>query len=251
MDVFVTLIAFFGGLVAGCMNTLAGFGSIITLTILMELMGLPANVANGTNRLTIIFAGLTSTLTFHKHGKLDFKASKWFTILTCLGALIGIYLALSVSNEDFKFIFKILIVLLFFVLLANPKKLLKEKSEKSKYSWFILGPVFLILGLYGGFIQMGMGVFFIVSIVLLGGFNMVEGNAVKTLIVTIYTAIALAIFWYNGMVQWQAGVSMAAGQAIGAWLTARFASKYDSANLWAYRILMVIIVFVIIYYLFL
>jgi len=248
MEPWIIAIAFVGGMVAGGMNTLAGFGSIITLSILMELMGLPANVANGTNRLTIIFASLTSTLTFYKHGKLDFKAGKLYFFVTILGALLGIYGALNVSNEDFKFIFKILIVLLFFVLLMNPKQLLREQSEKSEISKWILIPVFFILGIYGGFIQMGMGVFFIVAIVVLGRFNMVEGNAQKTFIVFAYTSVALAIFWFNGLVEWRAGVALAIGQGIGAWLTARFASKYESANLWAYRILLFIIVFVILYY---
>ena len=50
------------GFVAGFINILAGSGSLLTLPLLMFL-GLPANVANGTNRIAIllqIVIGITS-----------------------------------------------------------------------------------------------------------------------------------------------------------------------------------------------
>lgn len=248
MEWWIALIGFFGGLVAGVMNTLAGFGSIITLSILMELMGLPANVANGTNRLNTVFAGVTATATFVKNGKLDIFRGKWYLLFTSLGAFIGIYLALIVSNEQFKVIFKFLIVLLFLILLLNPKRLLKEHAEKYDLPLYILIPVFLLIGIYGGFIQMGMGVFFIVAIALLGRYNLVEGNALKAFIVLAYSIIALLIFWWNGLIDWKAGVAITIGQMLGAWLSARFASRYENANIWAYRVLLFIVIFVIMYY---
>ena len=248
MDWWIVIVGFFGGLVAGGMNTLAGFGSIITLSILMEMMGLPANVANGTNRLNTVFAGITSTLTFYKKGKLNVDKGKWYLIVTCIGAMIGVYIALIVSNEQFKIIFKYLIVILFFVLLLNPKKLLREYTEDYNLPFYILVPVFLVIGIYGGFIQMGMGVVFIVSIVLLGRYNLVEGNALKSFIVLAYSILALFIFWWNGLVDIRAGIAITLGQMLGGWLTAKFASENEKANLWAYRVLLSIIVFVISYY---
>ena len=248
MDWWIIVVGFFGGLVAGGMNTLAGFGSIITLSILMELIGLPANVANGTNRLNTVFAGITSTLTFYKNGKLNASKGKWYLITTCIGAMIGVYLALIVSNEQFKIIFKYLIVILFFVLLLNPKKLLREYTEDYDLPLYILIPVFLVIGIYGGFIQMGMGVVFIVSIVLLGRYNLVEGNALKSFIVLAYSIIALLIFWWNGLVDIKAGIAITLGQMLGGWLTAKFASENEKANLWAYRVLLSIIILVISYY---
>jgi len=248
MDLWIIVIGFFGGLIAGGMNTLAGFGSIITLSILMELIGLPANVANGTNRLNTVFAGITSTLTFYQKGKLNVARGRWYLVTTCLGAMLGVYLALIVSNEQFKVIFKYLIVILFFVLLLNPKKLLREFSEDYHPPLYILIPVFFVIGIYGGFIQMGMGVVFIVTIVLLGRYNLVEGNALKSFIVLAYSILALFIFWWNGLVDIKAGIAITVGQMLGGWLTAKFASENEKANLWAYRVLLFIIIFVICYH---
>ena len=41
------------GFAAGFINTLAGSGSLLTLPLLI-LLGLPANVANGTNRVGVV-----------------------------------------------------------------------------------------------------------------------------------------------------------------------------------------------------
>jgi len=248
MDFHLFIIGLVGGALAGGMNTMAGFGSIITLSILMELMGLPANVANGTNRMSIVFASALGAYTFHKNGKLDLIKGKWYFIFMFLGAMLGIYLALIVSNEQFKVIFKFFIIFLFFILLLNPKKLLREVSEDYQMPLYISAPVFFALGIYGGFIQMGTGIFFLAAIVMLGRYNLVEGNGLKLFAVTAYTIIALFLFWMEGLVDWSAGLAITIGQIIGTMSTARFASKYKNANLWAYRILLIIVVGVILHF---
>ena len=86
-------IAIFGGFAAGVINTLAGSGSAITLTILTELLGLPGNMANGTNRVGVLTAGIAGTFAFHKNGKLDIAKSKRYTIPTIIGAIVGVFVA--------------------------------------------------------------------------------------------------------------------------------------------------------------
>ena len=89
---------------------------------------------------------------------------------------------------------------------------------------------------------MGMGVFFLAILVLLARFNIMEANAVKIASVALYTIVVLAIFAYKGMVDWKIGLILASGQAIGGWLGAEFGSKWKTADKWAYRLLVVIIV---------
>ena len=75
MDWWVYPVAIIGGFLAGFINTLAGNGSAITLTILMEFMGLPPNVANASNRVGIFSQSIVSTWVFNKKGKINWKAS--------------------------------------------------------------------------------------------------------------------------------------------------------------------------------
>ena len=50
MNEYEIVILFFTGLVSGVINTISGGGSLLTLPVLI-FIGLPANVANGTNRI--------------------------------------------------------------------------------------------------------------------------------------------------------------------------------------------------------
>lgn len=239
------ILAVAGGFVAGIMNTLAGYGSVITLSILMDVIGLPPTVANGTNRVNVFTGVIASGLGFYKNGRLDLSKGKWIIGLTFIGAVIGVWVAVTVSNEQFKSIFKYLIAVLFVIVLINPKRWLREQSEDYQMPVWLMVVVFIPMGFYGGFIQMGMGLFFVAATVLLGRYSMIESNALKVSVIGLYTLMSLIIFHVNGLVNWQVGAIVGIGAAIGGYITAHYASKYKSANLWAYRLLVIIIVIIL------
>jgi uncharacterized membrane protein YfcA len=86
-------------------------------------------------------------------------------------------------------------------------------------------PLFFAIGVYGGFIQAGVGIFLIAALVLGAGFELVGANAVKNLIVLVFTAAALVVFVVNDQVDWTLGALLAVGQGAGAWLAARMALR--------------------------
>ena len=239
------LIAIVGSALAGAINTLAGNGSAITLTILTELLGLPGNVANGTNRVGVWTQSMAGAYAFHKNGKLDVKESKWYILLTVIGAIGGIITAVYVSNEQFLGVFRFLLVAMFVVILVKPKRWLRETDTSKKPALWLVIPLFLAMGFYGGFIQMGMGIFFLAIMVLGARYSLIDANAVKIVVVAIYTVIALAIFQYRGLIDWKIGLIMAIGQTFGGYYTALFATKYEKANIWAHRVLVVVVIFAI------
>ncbi|MFK7809842.1 MAG: sulfite exporter TauE/SafE family protein [Saprospiraceae bacterium] len=242
MSFFEILITIVGGLFAGILNTLAGNGSAITLSILTEVLGLPANLANGTNRLGVFAQGLTGSLTFYKHGKLNIGRSKRIIALVTIGAIVGVLVAVWVSNEQFKSVFRFLMLAMLVVILVKPKRWLQDSNPEKELSPFLSVPLFLALGFYGGFIQMGMGVFFLAVMVLVARYSIIEANAVKIFVVMLYTIFVIAIFQWKGLIDWRIGLILASGQAIGGWLAATFASRFPAADLWAYRLLVVVVV---------
>jgi uncharacterized membrane protein YfcA len=240
------IIAILGGAFAGALNTLAGNGSAITLTILTELLGLPGNMANGTNRVGVLAQSAAGTYAFHKNDKLHLERSWTYIVPTVIGAIGGVLLAIWVSNEQFKSVFKFLIVFMLIVILVKPKRWLISTDLNQKPNlWFAI-PFFLAIGFYGGFIQMGMGVFFLAAMVLGARFSIMESNAVKSFVVGLYTLFVVAIFQWQGLIDWKFGLILASGQMAGGWLTATYASRYKSADLWAYRLLIVVIIVAII-----
>jgi len=92
---------------------------------------------------------------------------------------------------------------------------------------------------------MGMGVVFLVVTVLILKYDLISANALKTVVVAVYTLVAVALFHYNGLIDWKVGMTIGAGQAIGGYLTAEFASKYPKAQYWAYGLLVMVILLAI------
>jgi uncharacterized membrane protein YfcA len=131
------------------------------------------------------------------------------------------------------------------VILVNPKRWFNKPGKEINLPPIIEIPLFLALGFYGGFIQMGMGVFFLAAMVLIAKYNLIDANAIKVLVVLLYTFIVIAIFQWRGLINWEIGLIIGVGQMAGGWLAAKYASSYEKADIWAYRLLVVIIILAI------
>lgn len=241
-DILGYLLAFIGSFVAGCINTLAGNGSVITLTILTEVLGLPATMANGTNRVGIFTQSAAASWSFYRSGRLDFRTTGSYILFACLGAIAGVLVAVRVSNEQFEDIFRYLMLFMLLVVLVKPDRWLQATDRRRSPGLWVTIPLFLALGFYGGFIQMGMGIFFLAATVLGARFGLIDANAMKSFIIAVFTLLALVIFHWNGLVDWRYGGLMAIGQTIGGYLTAHYAARFPAANVWAYRVLVVMII---------
>jgi uncharacterized membrane protein YfcA len=210
------------GLIAGFINTLAGSGSLITLPVLI-LLGLPANVANGTNRVGILVQNIVAVATFRKQQALPLDGSVRLIVPAVLGALLGAALAVDLDEALLNRTIGILMIFMLFVLMIRPRRWLAAHASGTAIPYFWQAPLYFGLGIYCGFIQAGAGIFLLAGLVLGSGFDLVRGNAMKNLIVLIVTVAALAVFVWNDQVRWGLGLLLASGQAAGAWLAARMA----------------------------
>jgi uncharacterized membrane protein YfcA len=236
------LLLVIAGIAAGFINTLAGNGSLITLTLLMEFIGLPALTANGTNRVGIFFhSTITSFTMFKQHGIEKSNATSIIPILF-LGGLVGGILSVIVSPAQFKFVYRVLLIILFFTLLVNPKKWMDPNLIKSSLPKGVKSIILFGVGIYGGFIQMGMGVVLLAVLVLIHKIPLMKANAIKLVAVFAYSPFVLAIVIWNDMVNWRYGLSLAAGQLIGGWITAHYISRWKHANTLAYILLIIMVV---------
>ena len=244
METYLYFLSIGGGFIAGVMNALAGFGSAVTLGIMIEFIGLPANIANGTNRINMLSQTSLSSLAYYRKGKLNLRKCWPIIIATFIGALVGVYLAIIISNEAFKSVYKYLLLVMFIFILINPKRWIRETDLEHKLSGWISIPLFLVLGVLGGFIQMGFGLFALFILVMLSKYNIIEANAIKVAIIAMYTLVILIIFHFKGLVDWKIGLLFAVGQGAGGYLAAYLASVYAKADVWVYRFL-ILIVFII------
>jgi hypothetical protein len=116
-------------------------------------------------------------------------------------------------------------MIMFFLVLLKPEVWLREhaSSKNLSGSFWLKGTIFFIIGIYGGFIQAGVGFFLLAGLVLGAGLDIVRANAVKNFLVFLYTPFALAVFVLANQVDYRAGLVLSAGSMAGAWLGTRSA----------------------------
>ncbi|MFT4929381.1 MAG: putative membrane protein YfcA [Phenylobacterium sp.] len=242
----IYLLAMLGGTIAGFINTLAGSGSLITLPILIFL-GLPANEANATNRVGILFQSMVGVFKFRQSGKLPWGNGQFLILPTTLGALVGAFIAIDLNEQWMNYTIATVMFCMLGVIVLKPEKWLKEHTElMANYRGIGNFALFFVIGLYGGFIQAGVGVFLLIAMVARCGFSMVNANAIKLVLVLIFTIPATAVFIYYDQINWLLGGIMAAGQGLGAWIAAQYAIGNQHAALWTRRLLITVIILSII-----
>lgn len=214
------------GLVAGTLNVLAGGGSLLTLPV-MIFLGLPPTVANGTNRVAILLQNISAVNGFRKHGK---HSGEWirFTLPPAIvGGVIGTILALRIGDLAFQRILAVMMVTAALWMIWRPLKPASELDQVPNVPaggagrWGLLLAFFLI-GVYGGFIQAGLG-FAVLAICATAGLDLVRANALKVTIALGFTPVALALFAWGGLVNWGYGLVLAVGNVLGAMIGVRLA----------------------------
>lgn len=233
------LLLIVAGFLAGIANTIAGGGSFLTLPALMYLCGLEPKIANGTNRIAILFSSAAAAATFHHHGKLDKKLARQLAIPTLLGVPFGSLLAVYLPAESFKPIFGCIFLAMAGLLLYDPKRLLLENVRPDNSSRWIY-PVFLAIGVYVGFIQAGMGILLLIAMSYLNTGDLVASNGVKNLIGFFVTLVATIIFAFSGLIEWLPGIVMAAGNVLGGFAGAKLAIKKGNRLIFMFLVVVMI-----------
>ncbi|MEZ4601295.1 MAG: sulfite exporter TauE/SafE family protein [Syntrophotaleaceae bacterium] len=217
------LLVLAGG-VGGFFNVLAGGGSLITLPLLIFL-GLPATMANGTNRVAILVQNIFAVGGFRRKGIMPLKLALLCAAPALAGSYLGANLALTIDDLLFKRILAgIMIGVLLFTALDPMKSWRRPDMEYTPFRILVLLVCFFAVGIYGGFVQAGVG-FLIIAALLLQGLDLVTINAVKVFVVALFTLVALTVFILHDQVDYTLGLALAAGNATGGWIATHLAVK--------------------------
>lgn len=231
----------FLGVASGFINMFAGGGSMLVVPFLIFL-GLPANVANATNRVAILLQNIVSTATFKQKKILDFKTDYKLLIPTTLGSIAGAFTAVDIQEEILQKVIGGLLIVMFFMILLDPNTWVKANMDKAKAkNPFVRFLIFFGIGFYGGFIQIGVGFFMLAGLVLGCGFDLLKANAMKVLLILFYTVIALVIFIWYDLIDWRTGLILSCGNMLGAWIGTRLSVKWGAKYI-RYILLLALIV---------
>lgn len=242
---FVGLLLF--GVFIGFVNIVSAGGSLLTIPILI-FMGLPPVTANGTNRISIIIQNLFAIIKLKDIIRNRWKQCLLLSVPAVIGSLYGAKIAINISDDTFNHTLIIIIILMIILIIFKPQKYLSisvYKSEKIKLLLLIIS--FLGIGIYGGFIQAGVGFLFIIVLsIIYPKMSLLEIHTIKTFVITLYLSISTVVYIVHGYIDWKYALYLSIGTAIGGYLGGRFALKVPERIL---QIVLIIIVSILILFL--
>jgi uncharacterized membrane protein YfcA len=213
---------------------------LLTLPLLIFL-GLPPATANGTNRIAIIVSASSATLGFRSKNISSFPLSIYLGIAAFFGALIGSRIAVEIDGLLFNKILAIIMIVVVVLMVFKPNykaDLLQARTTGKTLIWSMVA--FFFIGIYGGFINAGIGFIIMLFLNYVNKLDLVRVNATKVTLVLIYTTAALATFIFSGHINLKYGIALAVGNAAGAFFASRYAVKIGEGVIKTVMMVMVV-----------
>ena len=225
-------------MIAGFVNTVAGGGSLLSLPV-MIFLGLPPGIANGTNRVALFLQNVSGIAGFKSKGVFVFPYSLWLGLTALLGAIIGAQISVSLDDDTFNRIIALVMVGVVIITIFDRKGNGQKIEDLSRKSQFIGAITFFFIGIYGGFIQAGVGFIIMAALTKINKLSLVRTNSIKVFVVLIYTIAALAVFIIEDQINWLYGLVLAIGNMTGAWIASRW--SVEKGDKWIKRFLVVMV----------
>lgn len=230
------------GVIVGIINTLGGGGSVITMSLFMA-MGLPIGIANGTNRIAVLLQNLSATVSFLRKGMLHIRSGLLLSIPAIVGNIIGAMVAMQVSETIFKICLSaVLLIILVYLILGKDKQEISGGHGLAIKWWHYIW--FFIIGFYGGYIYIGLGFLIIAITVWTMNLDIITANVIKGFVIFLSTPFALAVFMYNGQVDYMVGLLHGVGNILGAVLASHWAVSWGVKFVRWFTLFIIVVFFI-------
>jgi uncharacterized membrane protein YfcA len=232
-------IIFSVGFAAGAINTLASGGTALTLPILMTL-GIPGHMANASNRIGLLVSGVTRVAVFQRAGKIDWAHTWKLSVPMALGAFAGALIEHQILESLMRWVI-FAAVLLNLALVGFGRKRFLEVEQRA-HPDLRIGKLsaFFLIGIWAGFLAVDSGGMALWALVVLIGIETVKANALKGVLTLVTSLISVITMGFEHEIDWELGITLAAGSMIGSWIAAKFAVT-EGARVWIFRLLMIIL----------
>jgi uncharacterized membrane protein YfcA len=222
------------GFGAAFLNTVGGGGSLFSVPIL-TFIGLPITAANATSRVALLFQNIFAVGGFKSKGvALPWPYSLYLGFSSLGGGVIGSFLASRVSDAFFTKIFVVVMILAVALIIYDPFK--SSGDERLDFRSQVIGAIwFFFIGIYGGFVQAGIGFLVIAVLSVVNRLTLVKSNYVKVFAAIVYTGVSVIVFASQGKIMWGVGLILAIGHALGGWYASRW--SVGAGEVWIKRVM--------------
>lgn len=228
---FIILIVVF--FLTSMVGVVTGSNSLIAVPVMFQL-GIDAKVAIATNMFGLVFMSIGGTIPFVRQRKIDYAKVTPFIVITLIASALGALLVGVLSGDALKLIVSgaMIFVALFTLLRRNAG--VADDFQPAAYAVPVTYVLTFILGVYGGLFSGGYVT--ILTAVCVGIYGMKYGEAVaSTKLINVFSsAIATAVFMWQGLVDYKLGVIIGAAMFAGAYVGAHYATKLN--DVWLRRI---------------
>ncbi len=228
------------GMAAGWTNTMAGGGSLLTVPAML-FMGIPAPIANGTNRIAILAQTISAMTVFFRRGFSDIKLSLSLSLIACIGSVAGSFVGIQLSGQVFDWLLGTTMILVLYLMITDKGQGSSTNEENEQPKRLVLGHILMIAaGFWGGMIQVGTGILLLMPILHnVMGMNLVTANIHKSFIALNFTIVSLAIYASQLELLWIVGLALAIGNSIGGWLGAH--TSLNKGDIWIKRVIYIVL----------
>lgn len=219
------------GVGAGLSGSIAGLASLFSYPALLAV-GLPAVTANVTNTLALTFSSVGSIAGSRPELVGQGHIVRRFVLLTAAGGAAGAVLLLVTPPGTFEVIVPVLVGGASMVLLLQPR--IRAAVGRAGHGRGP-GPAVVVgmfaVAVYGGYFGAAGGVLLLALLLVALPIGLLQGNAIKNVLLGVANAVAALGFAVFGPVDWWAVLPLALGALAGARLGPVIARRLPTAAL--------------------
>jgi len=191
-------------------------------------IGLPPQVALGTNKLQGSFGSGSAMLHFVRAGTVTLSDCRSGIFWTAIGAALGVWAVQRLDATLLKQLIPWLLAAIAIYTLLSPSLGAEDSHARMRSGPFYL--VFgLLIGFYDGFFGPGTGSFWTMALMMLLGCSMLRATAATKVMNFTSNFVALLIFLSAGQVRFAEGIVMGVGQFLGARVGSKLVIKRGTA----------------------
>ena len=213
---------------AGALNAVAGGGSFLTLPALV-FTGVPPVASNATGTVALLPGYMAGAWGFKDDMQSPPGLSmKQVVALSLVGGSVGAALLLFTPDATFRKVVPWLLLAATAMFAFGPQLRAWAAGKNAAHAAPSVAKAaigMLIVAIYGGYFNGGLGILLLALFGLLGQTSLNAMNGMKNLVSALLTAIAVAIYAVGGIVQWQQAIIMMVAATLGGYLGARVARK--------------------------
>lgn len=231
VEIIIILIVIF--FLTSVVGVVTGSNSLIAVPAMFQV-GIDPKVAVATNMFGLVFMAIGGTIPFVRAKKIEYSKVSPLIVLTLISSAIGALLVGIISSDGIKLIVSVAMIAVALFTLLKRNVGVGENTEQTSYAKPLTYALVFLLGIYGGLFSGGYVT--ILTAVCVGIYGMKYGEAVaSTKLINVFSsAVATAVFMWQGLVDYKLGAIIGVTMFVGAYVGAHYATKLN--DVWLRRI---------------